>query len=439
MITRDYVIELANESEATYGQHKWNWVSIELGKRYSIVKTPEACRSEYRRYEEETKEYNVDVKPTIAQNDPVKNRIKEGLISREIKENGTQVSERRIMMSETDSKNPEFVMKAHGYDPLEWEIVNVYSNFWDSNSVERGIETLYQSKLIVRPRTAKSNLSQADIMALVELINSGNLKHDFKLVEVVRDGKLALEVDFADLHIGSFSWWEEVGENNDYKIAFGNLKRVVAQIRAELETGKYEKLYLVNLGDFVHADTKKGETSNGTVLDVDSRPIKMIMKSVEMIMYIIDNLCVIPTELISVLGNHSVMVEFTIFYCMTFIYRSCEHISFNIAIKPRTAFLYGKNLVGLLHGNDIGKLEQDTWLQDEYREWWAQCEYAEIHCGHWHKEMATNERGGITKRTNPALKVIDKHEYDHGWKSKKAVLGYVWHKDDHLLNVFYFK
>lgn len=423
MTDNEKVLQVYADCIEYNGKPDWAFISLEVKKRYGIDKSRNACRKTINRIKSKAT-------PTKVENKLVKLEQKEG---------GTQISERRILMSETDMKSVDFVMKAHGYDPLLWEVVNCVSNMWDSNAGEGNIINLYQSKLTVKPRTDKSQLNQADILELVKLINAHEIKHNFKTIKLKEGSKDALEVDFADLHIGSLSWHEETGENNDYSIAFGNLKRVVAQIRKELETGKYEKLFLVNLGDFVHADTINGETAHNTQLDTDSRPLKMVIKSYEAVMYIIDQLAIIDTDIISVPGNHSILVEFTIFYGMKFIYSKCEHIKFNISVKTRTAFLYGKNLIGLLHGNDIGKDEQSTWLQEEYREWWSIATYAEIHSGHFHKELSTNEKGGITQRTNPALKVIDKYEYDHGWKSKKAVLGYVWNKEEHLKEIFYFK
>jgi hypothetical protein len=105
----------------------------------------------------------------------------------------------------------------------------------------------------------------------------------------------------------------------------------------------------------------------------------------------------------------------------------------------RKIFTYGTVLVGLLHGDEIGKDEIDTWLQSEFRKEWSECDYAETHCGHLHQEQLFKEKGGITRRTNPTLKRKDKYEYDHAWSSNKVVLGYLWHKTENLKEVYYFK
>jgi hypothetical protein len=70
----------------------------------------------------------------------------------EINKDGTQTSDKLLIMAEEDCKNVEFLLKAHGYDPNAWELVNARNNIWNVYSKKDGVQTLYSSKIVVRPK-----------------------------------------------------------------------------------------------------------------------------------------------------------------------------------------------------------------------------------------------------------------------------------------------
>jgi len=354
----------------------------------------------------------------------------------EVKSDGTQISERRIMMSETDSKSPEFCLIAHGYDPKLWEVVSIKNNFWDSAFGEGEINTLFQSKLIAKPIAYDRELTKEDIIDLVR--NVKPMPNNFKLIkQELGKEELALEIDFADLHVGSLSWHEEVGEDNDYKITFATVKRQVVEARKIIELYNVNKVYLCFLGDFLQCDNIEGSTTKGTPVDTDSRSKKMVNKGMEIAMYIIENLAIAETEVIWIEGNHSRLVEYTLFQSLPYIYCNAKHIKFDVSPRIRKAFVYGDNLIGLHHG-EMKKDQMFGWLQVEHREAWGEAKYAEQHSGHTHQETVI-EKGGIINRTNPTSKVQDAYEYENGWKSEKATIAYLWTKHNKLKGQFYLR
>ncbi|MGO3373107.1 MAG: helix-turn-helix domain-containing protein, partial [Pseudolactococcus laudensis] len=50
-------------------------------------------------------------------------------------------------MNREKAKDVDFVLRAHGFDPEDWDIVSAKSNFWQQNSVEKGLIDLCQSKI----------------------------------------------------------------------------------------------------------------------------------------------------------------------------------------------------------------------------------------------------------------------------------------------------
>lgn len=431
MIDRNKLVHDLMEELKLYeadGRTDWRKVSIELGKRHGIVMTENACRKANKRHMCGVKSDTVFASedPSVSKNETVHVEMLEG---------GIQISDRRIMLSETDMKDPDFVIKAHGYDPNKWIIMSATNNLWDANNGKLGLAHLYQSKIKVRPRDP-GELTRSEILEIVAEFRPMSSPVRLRPIQNSPD-KLALEIDLADLHIGSLSWHLEVGENNDYKIAMAKLDGIVDQAILLCDQYPIEKIILCFLGDFFHIDTEAMTTVKGTKVDFDSRPKKMIMKGLESILRIIDALMFVPMEIYWIEGNHSKNVEFAVFNSLPYIYSKAKHIKFDVSPRERKAFVYGSNLVGLHHG-EIGKEARFTWLQNEFRKEWGECTYAETHSGHLHHE-AVDEKGGIISRTNPSPKPVDKYEYGEGYVSNKVVLAYVWHKDQHLKSVHYLR
>src|SRR5699024_1097543 len=73
-----------------------------------------------------------------------------------IKGSGEQVSEIKLRMTSEQSKDPDYILQAHGYDPTLFEVIKITSNVWEQNSAESGLVQLYQSKIVVKPKTGYS-------------------------------------------------------------------------------------------------------------------------------------------------------------------------------------------------------------------------------------------------------------------------------------------
>lgn len=422
----DYLNQKIYEMKEYYdkiGEDKsWEQLAIEIGKATGTVLTVDGIRKRYYRMAGK----NESVSESKPDQELEYNSV-------EMFRDGTSVSQRSLRMSETDMKNPEFIMLAHGFDPAHFDLISAKNNMWTGQDKDEGQIHHYQSKITVAPKK-NSELTKQDID---DLVKNFNYKHDSIQLKKIENDELALEVDFTDVHIGSLSWHEETGEDFDYKIAFEQIYRVVAETREYIDLFNVSKLYLCFLGDFVHIDSEEGTTTKGTPVDTDTRPKKIVKKSLEIIIYIIENLACVPTEVIWVEGNHSRLVEYTIFQSLPFIFEPVKHIKFEVSPKFRKAFMFHKNLVGLHHG-EMGKENMFTWLQQEYRELWGMADYVEQHSGHIHQEKVT-EKAGIIQRTNPTSKAQDAHEAMNGWSSNKATIAYLWSKNKKLKAQFYLR
>ena len=81
------------------------------------------------------------------------NEAKSTQIDLSINNDGTQTRNALLELSEDDIKTPEKLLKAHGYNIEEFELINSKNSMWHQKSNKDGLTTLYCSKVTVRPRT----------------------------------------------------------------------------------------------------------------------------------------------------------------------------------------------------------------------------------------------------------------------------------------------
>lgn len=79
--------------------------------------------------------------------DDLKNTFSETSINKD----GTYSSSRLLVMNEMESKDPNFILKANGFDTSCWSIVSLRNNIRQVISKQDGVVTLYASFLTVKP------------------------------------------------------------------------------------------------------------------------------------------------------------------------------------------------------------------------------------------------------------------------------------------------
>lgn len=47
-----------------------------------------------------------------------------------LNKDGSQSSSTTLQMTSEQAKDPDFVLRAHGFDPTEWDIISARNNFW---------------------------------------------------------------------------------------------------------------------------------------------------------------------------------------------------------------------------------------------------------------------------------------------------------------------
>lgn len=325
----------------------------------------------------------------------------------EIKSDGTQTHQIKVRMTEEQSKNPDYVLQAHGYSPDSWELIQATNNIWEQNNREDGLIQLYQSKIVVRPRVAEFNAS-----AFTESIEPVKLTS-------IKTGDRNLFIGLADWHFGITK--------------LGDLQDKLAMIVDVVSKG-YKQIVIGQLGDLFHSSQiKKSVTMAGTVLDdVD---METAIKDARSFFDVLITECARHSLKVTVEhaeGNHSGSIEY-----MFLLYLEVKYpdIKVNYHNKYRQAFMLDNVAIMITHGQYGKRKDLPMLFATEFSDMWSKATTREIITGHFHTQQ-TNDYQGVIHRQLGTIKPNDSYEIENGWTMGKKVLQ-LFEYDSERLRVTY--
>ena len=359
------------------------------------------------------------------------------------KADGSLVTKRDLILSETESQDPKFVMETMGFSPLQWKLnwCKTKRGYWDTSmklrtrgaNDEYGKPTYHETPVKKTNHTYKCEISISPIQDVLteEMINNVFDKMSKKVPKLVqykhkkKDGDL-FELPIMDLHLGKLAWGKESGDNYDLHIASDLFRKSVQEAldSIKLYSLDIERIVFPLGQDFFHFDTTKSTTTKGTVMDTDIRWPKMYEEGVELAVWAIENLrAIAPVDVIYVAANHDKMLSFFLTKHVEAYFRNCRNVKVNASPYPRKYVTYGDCLIGYSHGADERK-QIDVLMQQECPTW-SQTKWREWHLGHLHKEMA-REIGGVIIRNVASITSRDNWHTEHGYQATRKAQAFVW-------------
>ena len=325
-----------------------------------------------------------------------------------INKDGSTTSSTTMQMTSEQAKDPEFVLRAHGFNPDDWDIVSARNNFWQQNSVENGLIDLYQSKITVKPKV-DDKLTPQDIANLFK----ADIK-PYTVKQFARDTH-NLVVPLPDLHFG-------ITTMLDVK---GHLDRLL-----ELINKGYKTIVIEQLGDLFHSSQMwSSQTLKGTLLD----EVNMV-QAVEDAKQFFDVLVTAALKNSTTLhikqmaGNHSGNMEYMF---MEYLKAKYPQAVIKNNIKFRDAYLLDNVGIMLAHG-DLAPKNLPMLFANEFGGVWSLTHSKEIHKGHFHKEKTVDE-GGVISRQLGTVKPNDNYEIMNGWTLSKKELYALEYDSDKLV------
>lgn len=309
----------------------------------------------------------------------------------EILANGSHKSDKLIRMSAEQSKDINYLLEAHGFDKETWELVNAKNNIWNVHSKQDGVQTLYSSKITVKPR-----VTGFDIDKLVKLICEKRQPIIIEKNNTENYSKL-LEIPLYDMHFGisSLEYYQE------------HLNEILHKIKSR----SWEKVLFVIGQDLLHNDNFKGQTANGTMIEkVDME--KAFDEALAFYETIIGEAIKQSQEVecVYVKGNHDESSAYGVFRVLKALF---PQVTFESSLKQRKAFTWKKVFIGLSHGDKGANRILENFIS-EYGKLIANADIKEVHLGHLHTEKS-KDQFGITQRTLATANKTDDWHEDNGF------------------------
>lgn len=359
-------------------------------------------------------------------------------------------------------------------DTEEWDIERWICNKWEQAAIPRAVgqskkwvrestkpivTQLFQIKVWLRRKHRNELTLRALSEALIDDIREAS-KQSIKPTSPKHFVQSDWLFEFSpfDLHMGKYTWDEECPTNYDTEIAadlFNASLDFLLNRALKLTDGKFSRVLCVFGNDVAHIDSKRGQTTAGTPMDVDTRYIKVYRRIVEIHRRAITMLRqVAPVDVTIVPGNHDELTSFHLGEVLDATYGDDPHVTINNDAKLRKYYRFGQNLFGFTHGDAEKVSELPLTMAREQPEWWAQCNSREWHIGHKHISEKFEARSarieqdlfsdkGVRIRRLTSLSGHDAWHTKHAYMDRRACEAFVFHREagftDHLsFNVDHF-
>jgi hypothetical protein len=240
---------------------------------------------------------------------------------------------------------------------------------------------------------------------------------------------LLCDYTIGDNHTGLYSWAKEAGDDWDLDKSVDILRKAMNHLVYHAPAA--ETAYILDVGDFFHADNQSNETSHsGNKLDVDGRYAKVLSAGIQCVCDLIILALQKHKKVVyrSVIGNHN------------------EHsaVMMNLAVKmrfhdePRLEVLdspnhhhyyqFGTNLLADTHGHTTKADNLPLLMAVDVPEMWANTTNRVWRTGHIH-HLSQKEYSGCTVVSYRTLAPKDAWHSASGYRSNREMQVTVYHKD----------
>ena len=252
-----------------------------------------------------------------------------------------------------------------------------------------------------------------------------------KLQLGVPEEDYALVVSPTDFH------WGKRGANYNREIAKRRLFTVSERLMTRIsESGGPKKIILALGGDGLHIDNMSSTTTHGTPQDCDGSPEDLAWSYVMLCRDYVDMMRQFaPVELFLVPGNHDRYSTTLIRAALTGWFSTADDVTVCESYSSRQYITFGNSLVAFLHG-DIGKVKDwPAIVAGEVPKLWGNTEWRFIFTGHLHTERELPTYGNVTVYRMPSLAGNDAWHQRKGYKSRKALAGYMISEDRGVIGI----
>lgn len=344
----------------------------------------------------------------------------------------------------TDPLTVDKVLDDAGIDRTEWAVERMQPNQWqgfaklppESDAFGKGkwriqIVTLYQMKIWLKPL---QNRWALDALDLIEK-RLANHKPNYPKLPTKTKGDWLAVAGLYDVHFGKLAWKGETHDTCDLKSTSKIYRRAVSQLLAAASPYRIARWEVPVGQDFLHIANSGNKTERGTEQDVDTRYPKIVAAAEGELIRAIDQFGLIaPVRASYTASNHDRHASWHIARTLKAHYRTVPSVEVDTDWHYRKYIGWGKNLIGVTHGDKVKAQRLTTLMPQEQPEAFAKAVCREWLTGHIHHEKVVmvkeaEEQEGVSVRTLRSLSGTDAFHYEHGYVSDRAAELHLYHRD----------
>jgi UDP-2,3-diacylglucosamine pyrophosphatase LpxH len=347
--------------------------AVKLSKEFGYNFTRNAVKNREKAMKEPPKNKNVEYKETV-----------------EILSDGSHKSDKLLTMSSEQAKDVEYLLKAHGFDTNAWDLLSAKNNIWNAYSKQDGVQTLYSSKITVKPKVQGTYYE--------------------KILEAIREIK-PVHIDVQPININNNRLLEIPIFDPHFPIStYAYYQPTQAKIMDLLSRNWKEVLFVIGQ-DMLHNDNFRGQTANGTQIEHVDIPNaweearKFFEPMIEKAIKHSQKVKIVYSK-----GNHDESMSWAFVQMLKVRFPQAQ---FDDTIVERKVHVFEKVFIGITHGDKARKNLHNI-FPVEFPNEWSQAKTREIHIGHYHVEDAKDVYGMVI-RTLATRNKTDQWHKDNGF------------------------
>lgn len=377
----------------------------------------EKCRAYLSENPDEDLEFNTFEK------DIPKDKIKRAIdgedvvLEKKVERNGSKILSESRIITIKDLESDEEILRAHGYEPKNWDIIKYSKSEWDSNCGEGIIKKLHASKIVVRPKDTNA-LSESNIREFIDQCVNYKPEQFSKctyLLNNKNNGKLLI-IPIADLHYGLLAKKETSKAEYNMDIAEERLRMFIARVFSQIKDNEISHILLTLGNDFFNADTIDGTTCHGTHQDQEDLYFPIVQRGYKMIVDIVEEIrsFKIPLTIASIQANHDRITSHMLMIALNAFYSRNNDVEVLVESDMSSRFYYrfGKCLFGF--GHDTKAQTAAAIFPQEAQEHWSHTKFKTFFIAHLHHEESKDFGTCIVRRL-PILSGSSNWAYEKGF------------------------
>lgn len=237
----------------------------------------------------------------------------------------------------------------------------------------------------------------------------------------------------SDIHINKLAVKEETGDDYNIKIALERVHSAIDKILQRAESYHPEQIILLVGNDVLHTDNNKGTTA-GTPQDMDTQWHQAFKIARKMYVEIIEKLLqVSKVHIMHNPSNHDWYSGYMLSDALYCWFNKNKDVTWDIEIRHRKYFTYGKNLIGTSHGDGARENDLPMLMATEAKTW-SNTKYRYFYLGHVHHKKqikyVIGDKQQITIEYMRSPSGTDAWHDRNGYIAPKSIEGFIHHKEE---------